>query len=347
MSATQARGDDRKAEEILKEIDAVKPPTLDQSKVQDRAYVQKYIAEQRKAMTTRAELIGELYKVDPANEQLVKLLPARWMAKLQSGGDAKAVTTEIDEVLAGTKIPALKIEAAFSKAQLPMMTGRADESTTLKNIDEFTKLAPKDERAGDLLYAATRVVADEAKQTELLNRIVKEYPKSRGASQAKGTLRKLDGIGKPFDLEFTEAISGSEISMKGLKGKVVVIDFWATWCGPCVAEMPKMKKLYAEYKDKGVEFIGVSLDQPKDKGGLDKLKEFVPRTRSPGRSTTRATAGRASSPRPGASTRSLPSSWSTPTASSTRSRPAGKLETMIPELLKKANTKADAGGGGN
>ena len=48
--------------------------------------------------------------------------------------------------------------------------------------------------------------------------------------------------------------------MKGLKGKVVVIDFWATWCGPCVAEMPTMKKLYAEYKDKGVEFIGVSLE---------------------------------------------------------------------------------------
>jgi thiol-disulfide isomerase/thioredoxin len=52
-------------------------------------------------------------------------------------------------------------------------------------------------------------------------------------------------------------------------------DFRATWCGPCVAEMPRMKELYAKYHDKGVEFIGISLDQPKEDGGFDKLKAFV------------------------------------------------------------------------
>ena len=83
-------------------------------------------------------------------------------------------------------------------------------------------------------------------------------------------------VGKPFELTFTDAIGGKEISVqKDLKGKVVVVDFWATWCPPCVRAVPGMKKLYAQYKDKGVEFIGVSLDLSEADGGLAALKEFV------------------------------------------------------------------------
>ena len=50
----------------------------------------------------------------------------------------------------------------------------------------------------------------------------------------------------------------------------MLIDFWATWCGPCIAELPNVKKTYAKYHEKGFEIVGVSLDQSKDK-----LTEFV------------------------------------------------------------------------
>ncbi|MGZ3901382.1 MAG: TlpA family protein disulfide reductase, partial [Bacteroidia bacterium] len=49
------------------------------------------------------------------------------------------------------------------------------------------------------------------------------------------------------------------------KGKVVLIDFWASWCGPCRREMPNVVKAYSKYKDKGFEIYGVSLDQDKDR----------------------------------------------------------------------------------
>ena len=117
---------------------------------------------------------------------------------------------------------------------------------------------------------------DAAKQREIFTRIQKDYPDTRAAKSATAKMRQVDGVGKPFELSFTDAITGKPIDVqKDLKGKVVVVDFWATWCGPCVAEMPHMKELYSQYKPKGVEFIGVSLDQPEDKGGLDALKKFV------------------------------------------------------------------------
>ena len=69
-----------------------------------------------------------------------------------------------------------------------------------------------------------------------------------------------------------EDISGKKVSMTDLKGKVVLIDVWATWCGPCKVEIPHLKQLEEEFKGKNVEFVSVSVDVLKDK---EKWKTFV------------------------------------------------------------------------
>ena len=58
-----------------------------------------------------------------------------------------------------------------------------------------------------------------------------------------------------------DVLTGEKISSKDLKGKVVIIDFWATWCKPCKKSLPKMDKIYKKYKSKGLVVIGISVDE--------------------------------------------------------------------------------------
>jgi thiol-disulfide isomerase/thioredoxin len=71
-------------------------------------------------------------------------------------------------------------------------------------------------------------------------------------------------VGDKPDLSF-QAVDGTPISLAALRGKIVVVDFWATWCGPCMAEADHMVRLKDDYQPKGVRILGISLDQSKDK----------------------------------------------------------------------------------
>ena len=66
-------------------------------------------------------------------------------------------------------------------------------------------------------------------------------------------------------------MNGKTIHLSDFKGKVVVLNFWATWCPPCRKEIPDFIELQQQYKDKGLQFIGIALDED----GLAKVKPFV------------------------------------------------------------------------
>ncbi len=86
-----------------------------------------------------------------------------------------------------------------------------------------------------------------------------DFPNPRLANTAQEKVGALELMSGPIEFAFT-ALDGRQIDLKQLRGKVVLIDFWATWCGPCMLEMPNVKKVYAAYHDQGFEIIGVSCD---------------------------------------------------------------------------------------
>lgn len=81
-------------------------------------------------------------------------------------------------------------------------------------------------------------------------------------SMMEGQLNQ-PGVGDVMEIQF-KSFQGEDIDLAKLKGKVVLVDFWATWCGPCIAELPNVQETYKKYHDKGFEVLGISLDEDQD-----------------------------------------------------------------------------------
>ena len=81
---------------------------------------------------------------------------------------------------------------------------------------------------------------------------------------------EINMIGKPAPAFTLLDLNGNKVSLSDYKGKVVIIDFWATWCPPCVREIPHFIALYKEYKDKGLSMVGISVDHQ----GINVVKTF-------------------------------------------------------------------------
>ena len=177
------------------------------------------------------------------------------------GAEFKPIFTQIT-----TKIKEGKNTEADLATEIAAMDALIARHTADKT-DEVAMIALMKAR----LYL--EVFEDTPKGIELLKKIKTDYPQSeiaRNIDQAVDALEKQEAsasqlaVGKPFP-PFTEKdLNGKPLALADFKGKIVLIDFWATWCGPCVEELPNVLAAYQKYHDKGFEIVGISLDQNRD-----------------------------------------------------------------------------------
>jgi peroxiredoxin len=153
------------------------------------------------------------------------------------------------------------------KAQLFMFLGKKDEAN--KIVEDLLANAPAGEgkdSAFMVKYAKEMRTKDLEKVKELLEKAKKANVSEKVTNRLKGKIIKASlKPGNVFPDFKTKDIDGKELTLSSYKGKVVLIDFWATWCGPCMREMPNVIKAYEKYHAKGFEIIGISFDSKKEK----------------------------------------------------------------------------------
>lgn len=121
---------------------------------------------------------------------------------------------------------------------------------------------------GQYLFMTSAAMFEPAKQKEILDLTDDAYKSKPNIQRIMNRVERAEkvAIGKKFTDFTMKNPQGNDISLSDYagKGKVVLIDFWAAWCGPCREEMPNVVDAYNKYKDKGFEIVGVSLDRNRE-----------------------------------------------------------------------------------
>jgi thiol-disulfide isomerase/thioredoxin len=177
------------------------------------------------------------------------------------------------------------------KVNNKLKQGKDTEKDLADEIKEYDTLlaknkAEKTEEVAQILGMKAdlylQVLNDPEKAAEALKQLKQDFPQSKFSQRADARLqtlqqpierRRIDrslvaGVQFPgFD---EKDLNGDPLTLASYRGKVVLIDFWATWCPPCLIDLPQVLKVYEKYHSQGFEIVGVSLDDDRQK-----LQDFL------------------------------------------------------------------------
>jgi len=238
----------------------------------DREFERRMKVAREEVLAQKLEAL-EAYAGDPANAKAADLVPAMFAAAdlaamLEKHAAAREWATRVladdgdgafgarARFLAGNATLRLGGESAKAKELLLGAIDRAE----LTNESVQTTFDAAEALASHLLDSGDRdgaLQAWEAVRAKLPDPRIEEF--------IQGRVRVIQSIGKEPPALAAKDLEGKQVTLEQLRGKVVLLDFWASWCAPCVEELPNVVAVHEEFKDRGFEVLGVSLDRERER----------------------------------------------------------------------------------
>lgn len=225
----------------------------------------------------RADILQQLVKISKTAEER-----DLWLRQLVDGITAAVQTGAYKEGLdrlvgfeqslkkqspESDLVPYVSYRRLTSEYSLKAVSTPTEEQETLQkwwlgSLEQFVTSYPKSDEAPDAAFqiASSYEIGGRVDDAQTwYRRIVATYGSTIYGQKAKGALRRLNLEGEVLDFS-GKTLGGQTLDVTRYRGKVVVLVYWATWCRPCLEELPQLQGLYKDYHDKGLEVIGINLD---------------------------------------------------------------------------------------
>lgn len=241
---------------VMAEQDELTQEQLKDAKMQPEGPVLEFLEKENSELGEKIQAkIGD-GSLDPSNQQLM-------VAAL--GKEAKGIIERAAELRKTIKEPTQRLILDMEMVTLGSQSG------LVKEVVEIIGKWKGDMREAMIITAAQRFQMMKVVMTEEFDALLKELLSSKDPQIAQAAGRMLNPFfrnpeGKPFPAfpAGKKTTDGKELTLERFKGKVILVDFWATWCPPCRAEIGPLVKVYNRFKDKGFEIIGISFDKERE-----------------------------------------------------------------------------------